>query len=74
MKSALFVPSGQVGSFSFGDKGPFSFGDFARLSFGCGQGLLGQIKTGLFAKGQILNCLPHDLQSAVIFASLGLQG
>lgn len=33
-----------------------------------------RIKTGLFAKGQILNYLPHDPQSAVIFASLGLKG
>lgn len=53
--------------------GLLNFREFDQLSFGCSQGRLDPIKTGLFAKGQILDHLPHDLESSVIFASLGLK-
>lgn len=74
VKAALFIPSWQVGSSPSGDTRPVSFREFDQLSFGCGWGRFEHIKAAFFAKGRILDHLPHDPQSSVIFASLGLKG
>lgn len=42
-------------------KRPINFREFDHSSLGCRQGLRNPIKTGLFAKGQILDHLSHDL-------------